>query len=114
MQTNAPKRGSDFPYQRNQSFGSSLGFTQTVKTGSSLSWSRDIALSSYVASVLCIWAHSLQAVSQFDESRNRQLRALLILWFVQKRRVSRLQSVLPSVLVFPVLRRTLVILFRNL
>jgi len=30
MQTNAPKRRSDFPYKRNRYFGSGAGFTQTI------------------------------------------------------------------------------------
>ena len=70
MQTNAPKRGSDFPYKSNEYFGSGSGFTQTIRTGNSLSWSREIALSSYVLSMLCIWTHSLQAFSHFNGSRS--------------------------------------------
>jgi len=70
MQTNAPNRGSDFPYRRNQYVGSVAGFTHTIRTGNSVSWSREIALFSYVVSMLCILTRTLQAVNHFNGSRS--------------------------------------------
>jgi hypothetical protein len=112
MQTNSPKRGSDFLYQHNQYFGSGSGFTQTIWTGSSLSLSREIALSLYVVSMVCTWTHR-RSISLMGPEAERAKSLVNALICSKQTRVSFTVSIALRDSC-SLLYRMLVFLFRNL